>query len=176
MDLWDIYNSERVKTGKVMERGKNFEDGAYHLVVHVCIFNSKNEMLIQQRQPFKDDWSNLWDFTAGGSAISGDNSYIAAERELFEEIGLRMDFSNIRPHLTINFEFGFDDYYLVEVDVEIEKLNLQYEEVQAVKWVSKDKILEMVDNGEFISYYKSLIELLFEMRHKYDARSNTNLK
>lgn len=59
--------------------------GTYHLVVHVCVFNQKGEMLIQQRQPFKQGWPNLWDVTMGGSALAGETSQQAAMRELKEE-------------------------------------------------------------------------------------------
>ena len=53
-------------------------------------------MLIQHRQPFKSGWSDLWDITVGGSAVSGDTSQTAAEREVLEEIGYKLDLSNIR--------------------------------------------------------------------------------
>lgn len=171
VELWDIYDKNRIKTGKTMERGGEFNVGDYHLVVHVCIFNAKGEMLIQQRQPFKHGWPNMWDITVGGSATRGDTSQTAAARELYEEIGYRLDLSQVRPHLTINFEVGFDDYYLIETDVEIDKLKLQYEEVQQVKWASKDVIIKMLDDGDFIPYYKNLIELLFEMRKRYSAHT-----
>ena len=169
MELWDIIDRDRKSTGITMVRGSTPEEGSYHVVVHICVFNAKGEMLIQQRQPFKEGWPDMWDITVGGSAIAGDSSQTAAERELLEEIGLRMDLSNIRPHLTVNFEFGFDDYYLVETEVDMDALTLQYEEVQSVKWATKNEIISMMDHGEFIPYYRSLIELLFDMRKKYGA-------
>jgi isopentenyldiphosphate isomerase len=167
MELWDVYDVNRNKTNKTMVRGEPFEQGNYHLVVHVCIFNSKGELLIQQRQPFKEGWSNMWDITVGGSATKGDTSQSAAERELFEEIGLRVDLRNIRPHITITFNNGFDDVYLIQEDVDISKLSLQYEEVQKVKWASKEEITSMIENGEFIPYYQSLIQLFFDIRKQY---------
>lgn len=72
MELWDIYNADRIKTGETMVRGEPMPGGAYHLVVHACVFNKKGEMLIQQRQPFKDGYPNLWDITVGGSAVAGE--------------------------------------------------------------------------------------------------------
>jgi isopentenyldiphosphate isomerase len=167
MELWDVYDRDRKKTGKTMKRGNPFAEEEYHLAVHVCVFNSKDEMLIQKRQPFKEGWPNMWDITAGGSAIAGDSSQKAAERELFEEIGYKVNLSNVRPHLTMNFEFGFDDYYLVEAEVEIDTLKLQFEEVQKVKWASKNEIIAMMDSGEFIPYYKKFIELLFDVKKEY---------
>ena len=167
MELWDIYDIDRKKIGETMGRGEAFPEGACHLVIHVCIFNTKGEMLIQQRQSFKSGWSNLWDISVGGSAVSGETSQTAAEREIHEELGLSIDLQGVRPHLTINFEHGFDDVYLVEQDVDLSELTLQYEEVQAAKWASKEEILAMIGNGEFIPYYPNLISLFFDMRKRY---------
>ena len=171
MELWDIYDKNHNITGKTMLRGDAFPDGAFHLVVHVCIFNSRGEMLIQQRQPFKDGWPNMWDITVGGSAVAGDSSQKAAERELLEELGLELDLTDTRPHLTVDYEVGFDDYYLIEKEVELDKLKLQYEEVQRVKWATKEETFLLLASGEFVPYYKDLLGLLFEMRHKYSAHS-----
>ncbi|MBU9714144.1 NUDIX hydrolase [Evansella tamaricis] len=164
MEIWDIYDKDRNVTGKKIIRGSSFDEGEYHLVVHVCLFNKNDQMLIQQRQPFKKGWSNRWDITVGGSAIAGDTSQQAAEREVLEEIGYSINLQGVRPSLTVNFDVGYDDYYLVEVDLDMEDLTLQPEEVQSVKWATKEEILRMIDDDVFIPYHKSLIELLFEMR------------
>lgn len=167
MELWDIYDKNRNLTGRTMERGGEFGKGDFHLVIHVCIFNLKNEMLIQKRQPWKKGWPNMWDITVGGCAVSGETSIEAAERELFEEIGYKIDLSNERPFFSINFETGFDDYYIVEREIEIKDLTLQYEEVQSVKWANKDEILQLVKEGKFINYW--FIEHLFDMRKYWGA-------
>lgn len=164
MEIWDLYDKNRIKTGETIVRGSKFKENTYHLVVHVCIFNLEGKMLIQQRQPFKDGWPNMWDITVGGSAVSGDTSQLAAEREVYEEIGYKLSLDGIRPSLTINFDKGFDDIYLIQKDIDISKLKLQYEEVQSVKWASKEEILSMIDEEIFIPYHKSLIDLLFFMR------------
>lgn len=163
LEYWDIYDVGRQKTGRTIQRGSRFEKGEFHMVVHVCIFNSNGEMLIQQRQPFKEDWSGMWDVTVGGSAVAGETSAQAAQREVSEEIGYKIDLSEIRPHLTINFNVGFDDIYIIEDNIDISKLKLQYEEVKQVKWAARDEIIKMIDRGEFIPYHKSMIELLFAM-------------
>ena len=62
MELLDLYTEDRVRTGKTMVRGTVVPEGLCRLVVHVCIFDSRGRMLIQQRQPFKSGWSNYWDF------------------------------------------------------------------------------------------------------------------
>lgn len=167
MEYWDIYDIERNKIGKTIERGNKLKDSEYHLVVHVCIFNSNGEMLIQQRQTFKDGYPNMWDLTCGGSAIKDETSQMAISRELFEELGINIDLSNVRPKFTINFDKGFDDIYLINKEIDLEKLKLQYEEVQAIKWATKEEIVSMIKEGKFIPYYTSLINLLFDTRNQY---------
>ncbi|TMW70090.1 NUDIX hydrolase [Alteribacter natronophilus] len=169
MEKWDIYDRHRRKTGKQMIRGEAFEDGAYHLVVHVCLFNEKGEMLIQQRQSDRETWADMWDVTVGGSALAGETSQEAAEREVEEEIGYTLDFSSRRPSFTINFDHGFDDYYLVESQVDISSLTFPTEEVKEVMWASRQEIMDMIEEGVFIPYYESLIQLFFDIRHGLGA-------
>ena len=164
MELFDLYTADREKTGKTMVRGEHTPEGYYRLVIHVCIFNDQGQMLIQQRQPFKSGWSNLWDVSVGGSAVAGDTSRSAAERETREELGLSIDLTDVRPSLTIYWEHGFDDFYLLNLTPDLNELHLQHEEVQRVCWADMDKIMRMIDDGRFIPYDKSLIGLLFFRR------------
>lgn len=169
MEFWDVYNENREKTGDVMKRNSPQQAGKLHLVVHICILNAKGQMLIQQRQPFKKGWSGLWDFSARGSALRGEDSGQAAEREIFEELGLKLDLTNVRPYMTINFSGGFDDVYIVQHDVPLSELKLQSSEVKDAKWAYKDEILDMIDNGTFAPYYKSFVNLIFDMENRYGA-------
>lgn len=167
MELWDVYDSSRNKKNKTMLRGAPFEKDDYHLVVHVCIFNTNGEMLIQQRQSFKEGWPDKWDITAGGSAVQGDTSQTAAQRELMEEIGFDWDFKDLRPHFTVQYPDGFDDVYLIQTELDIDRLTLQYEEVQRVKWATMEEIFSLIEKDEFIPYYKSLIHLFFDTYGQY---------
>ena len=174
MELFDLYTADRVKTGRTMVRGEPVPENCYRLVIHVCIFSPDGRMLIQQRQPFKDDWKNLWDISVGGSAVMGDTSRSAAERETREELGLAIDLSDVRPTMTIYWEHGFDDYYLLTLPVDIDSLSLQPEEVQAVRWAEKDEILRMIDDGSFIPYEKSLVDLLFFRRNHRSSHTRAD--
>ncbi len=169
MEFWDLYDRDRLPTGETHPRGTPLPEGRYHMVVHVVIFNHQGEMLIQQRQPFKEGWPNLWDITVGGSAIAGDTSRTAAEREVMEEIGLAIDLSSEQPKLTIPFDVGFDDIYTLVTDVDLAALRLQESEVQAVKWASEAEILDMLADGRFIPYHRAFIQLLFAMRSSHGA-------
>lgn len=169
-EYWDIYTKDREKTGRLHLRGEKMQKGEYHVVVHACIFNSKNKMLIQQRQPYKEGWPNMWDLTVGGSALAGESSSQAVERELYEELGLKMDLSNSAPNFTINFPNGFDDYYLIWQDIDLSEIVLNEEEVKTVKWASKDEILRMYEEGTFIPYW--FLDKLFELKDWHDKYRN----
>lgn len=66
MEKFDLYNFDRTLSGKVIERGNPVPDGFYRLVVVTFVFNSKGQMLIQQRQKDKKNWSGLWDVSSSG--------------------------------------------------------------------------------------------------------------
>jgi isopentenyldiphosphate isomerase len=161
MELWDVYDKYRQKTGRTQERSNPMEEGDYHLVVHVWIVNDKGEFLIQKRQPWKEGWPNMWDCSAAGSAILGDSSKEAAIRETKEELGIDLDMSKGELLRTIKFSCGFDDIWLVRQNVDINDLKLQHEEVADAKWASESEIKQMVQDGEFIEF--SYLENLFEM-------------
>lgn len=162
MELWDVYDALRQKTGKTHERGVPLAAGEHHLVVHGCLFNPEGKMLIQQRQPFKEGWPNLWDVTASGSALSGETPQQAMAREMLEEVGIQHDFEGIRPTFTVNFDVGFADWFLIERGgIDCQALRLQPEEVQAVRWAGLDEILQMIEAGLFIPYEPSFMTFLF---------------
>ena len=169
MECFDLYDVNRNKTGKVLERGNKVPEGCYRLVVHVCIFGSDGRMLIQKRLANKSGWSGMWDITAGGSALAGDSSQKAASRELLEEVGLDYSVEGMRPAMTIYFDGGFNDIYTVNMDVDIDSLELQATEVEQVRWATEEEILEMLKQKEFVLYKSSFISLLFFLRNHNGA-------
>ncbi len=168
MEKWDAYNVDRIPTGTSVVRGAEHDAGLYHMVVHAAIFSSEGRLLIQRRCAQKKTFPEKWDITVGGSALCGETSREAMQRELREELGLELDFSSLRPRLTVNFEDGFDDYYIIEKDVALDRLRFQAEEVMDARWATLDEVCAMIDSGEFIPFMKSFITLLFEMRSGTD--------
>ena len=163
MELWDLYDQNRMRTGEVAVRdGDPIPPGRYRVVVHAAVFNSRGEMLIQKRQPWKGVFPGLWDITCGGSAVSGEDSPAAIHREVLEEVGLDLkELSEGRAVFTVNFRDGFDDYYVVRHDCDAEVLVLQQSEVAAVRWANRDEIVRMIREKTFIPYHPALIDLLF---------------
>lgn len=170
MEKWDVYDIDKMKTGKTITRGiDTLRNGEYHMTVHIVIFSTDGRMLIQERVDNKDTWPSMWDVTAGGAVTAGEDSRTAAERELYEELGIRHDFSGVRPHFTIHHRVGFGDCYILVKDVDLAELTLQPTEVKAARYATEDEIISLMDSGEFIPYHESFIRLLFDLRSGYGA-------
>ena len=163
MEIMDLYDKDRQKTKETYVRGSAQPRGLYRLIVHVCIFNSHGDLLIQQRTQNKK-MPGLWDVTCGGAVSTNETSAMGAQRELFEELGIDINFRYIRPLLTANFHLGFDDFYVITKDIEIDKLILQAEEVADAKWASLDEVLSLRENGKFVKYKENFIRYLFELK------------
>lgn len=59
-----------------------------HRAVHMVLFNSAGEILLQKRSLWKDRNAGLWDSAAAGHVEAGETYAAAAARELNEEIGV----------------------------------------------------------------------------------------
>ena len=166
MEIFDLYDVNRIKTGETMVRGTDVPENRYRIVVHIVVFNSEGKMLIQQRVGTRNSHPNKWDLSVGGSVVSGESSSLGAERELYEELGLDVKLEGRQSNFSINFEKGFNDFYIIDYDIDAKDVKFQKEEVQAVKWAEKQEILELIKAGKFINYREDLIELIFSFRDK----------
>ncbi len=173
MEKIDLYNADRIRLGKIAEKEAKMKKGEYRMVVHICVINSQGKLLIQQRSSTKKNFPNVWDLTLGGNVQAGENARKAAQRELEEELGIFLDFSELRPLYTFNFKDGFDDMFVVERDVSLEQIKFVDGEVQAVKWAGQKEILKLIKKKKFIQYYPSVINLIFDT---YKSRNAFNVK
>ena len=173
-ELWVLYGIDCHKTGKMHQRGEPLPEGRYHMVVACILLNEENELLIQQRQSAKT-WPNLWDICAAtGSALAGENPQIAMHRELKEELGIDMDFSNCRPYVTVYGSDYFTHYFVMRTRVSVNDLILQKEEVQAAQFVNKEMLIQLNQAGLCIPYFL-LMDHVFELSHARGMQLNNGL-
>ena len=169
MELLDLYEFDRTKTGATIVRGDLPPYDGRYTVIHICIFDEKGNMLIQKRSSDKKSWPDKWDVSVGGAVISGETSGEAASRELFEELGIMAYLNKTPPALSICSEHCFDDYYVIVGKPVQEELTLQKDEVSEVRLASKAEVFTLLREGEFVPYKEGVIELLFDMVKSYGA-------
>ena len=165
MEWMDVYDEERQKTGRTIERSQKPAPGDHRTVVHLCVFNHRGELLVQRRSAEKFTYPLRWDVTAAGAVDAGETSRQAAERELREELGYSLSLTGVRPVMTVNFPGGFDDFYVVERDIATEELTLQEEEVCAAAWIGLSEAESMILRKEFCPYPPGFLTVLYSLRH-----------
>lgn len=138
-------------------RDKCHETGLWHKAVVVFVISTDNQrVLLQQRSANKKAWPNLWDITAGGHVLVGEYGYEAAIRETKEEINLdirREDLIFIGATTSENIlkegiNHHFNEFYVAYSDVDPSTLTLQEEEVQDIRWYTKEEFLTMYINKD----------------------------
>jgi isopentenyl-diphosphate delta-isomerase len=140
-----------------------------HRAISVIIFNSKGEMLIQQRALSKYHWAGIWSNTCCSHPRKDETFQAAAERRLFEELG-------IKTPLKEEFHFiykAYDEpsglteweYDTVFTGVFDESFEFNPDEVAAVRWMKMDELLGDIEkNPEQYSFWFKII--LDEMKKK----------
>lgn len=160
-ERWDVLNRDGTPTGRTVFRGENtLRAGEYHLVVHIWIISSDGRLIIQRRSPFKRLMPGEWAAT-GGAAISGEDSYTAAQRELFEELGIPSTPQTLKKLARIYRRSSLLDVWGIVSDCDPAKLTLQKSEVAAVRSVTRAQLKEMISNGSFHNYGKEYFQVVF---------------
>lgn len=166
MEKWDILNSRGDPTGRTALRGKTvLRFNEYHLVVHIWVISSSGEFLIQQRSHSKRLMPGEWAAT-GGAAKAGEDSFTAASRELYEELGISSNRSTLKFAKRIKRRNSFVDVWVINTDIPINNLNLQKNEVASAKWVTKEQLKKMIESGNFHNYGKYYWSVIFEIAEK----------
>ncbi|MBO5358629.1 MAG: NUDIX domain-containing protein [Clostridia bacterium] len=161
-EIWDIFNEKGVPTGKTAVRGRGFlKPGEYHLVVHIWIVSPDGRFLIQRRSEKKRLMPGEWAAT-GGAAISGESSFQAANRELFEELSIKSDEKTLKKIFRLKRRNSLLDVWLIKAEPTPESLTLQESEVAEVKWVTKTELQHMIKTGRFHNYGREYFQKLFE--------------
>ena len=81
MEMVDLYDENRLPLGRTAERYAPKGEGEYRVVVHICVFDSRGRLLIQQRSREKAVWPEAWDVSAAGGVDAGETSRQASAQQ-----------------------------------------------------------------------------------------------
>jgi isopentenyldiphosphate isomerase len=151
-EIFEIYDSQKNKTGKTGIRDVRLQNDEYRFAVMAVVFNKEGKILVQKRTSNKYVFPDMWDYAAAGGAVAREELYKSCERELFEEMGIRVDLSKTQSRMTFSFSEGWTEVYMLELDISEKDLTLQESEVSEAKFLTEDEYLELVESGEFIHY------------------------
>lgn len=142
----DLYDGNKNLTGEKLFREKGTKlivpKGRYSIVVLVFIENSMGEFLFQMTSKRK---KNVW-ATTGGHVKSGQTSKEAITEEIKEELGIDINEDEVKLFKTYKYDDAFKDVFYIKKDIDINSLTYQEDEVEYVKYLTKDEILDLINN------------------------------
>lgn len=151
-EFWDIYDTNRVKTGKKAQRDVDkLKNGEYHIVVTALIINSKDEILITKRAEHKKH-PLKWECN-GGSIVAGETSIQGMLREIKEEIGIEVTEKEsifLKEIRRDEAPANFKDIWLFIKDVKDEEITFPDGEAIEFKWVKPEEFIKMKEQNEII--------------------------
>ncbi|MBQ9965960.1 MAG: NUDIX domain-containing protein [Clostridia bacterium] len=168
-EKWDVLDENGRRTGKTTLRRKCIlKSDEYHLVVHIWIVSTDGRVLLQRRSEHKKLMPGEWAAT-GGAAVSGEDSFTAAKRELHEELGIRSDEQSLKKLSRIKRRNSLVDMWAITVDPESCALKLQKSEVAEAKWITLPEFKNMIENKQFHNYGKEYFDTLFSELEKMNT-------
>lgn len=126
-----------------------------HPVVHLHIFNSAGDILLQKRSARKDIQPNKWDTSVGGHIDLGESVDIALKRETSEELGL----TEFEPTQLYQYVFKSSvEHELVttfSTTIEsIDQITFDPEEIDEVRFWSIEEIKENLNSDILTENFK----------------------
>ena len=142
------------ETGEVIAtvtRAEAEQDGQISATVLVFIFDEGGRLWVQLRPQTKHHFPGLWDITACGALLTGEDPLVGAARELAEETGLTAELSHVESFL---HEFASADgaqhrrmsQLYVGVSAEVPKAGPEVDEFKL--WDPADLMEDIEENPE----------------------------
>ena len=147
----------------LMEKQQAHVAGLLHRAFSVFVFNSKGELMIQQRAASKYHSPTLWTNTCCSHPRENETYIEGAHRRLEEEMGvdceLEFKFSFIyKAHLDNNLtEHELDHVFIGTYNNEP---NLNPDEVMAYRWVELDELKKDIEKNPQL--YTAWFKIIFE--------------
>jgi isopentenyldiphosphate isomerase len=171
----DIVDENGNLTGEKELRSICHEKGLWHQTVHIYVVRknkSSTEFLVHLRSKNKSAKPNMWAISFGGHVEAGDSIEKTTEKELFEEIGIKVSPKNLIFAGTSvsyseekNKEYIYSFFY--EFNGEYEDLKFNDGEVQAVRWRSLYEVLREIETmpstwANSMNSYKKVVNMIPE--------------
>ncbi len=152
-ELFDIVDETGQVIGQATRAECHGDPSLVHRVVHILVFNSAGEILLQKRSLDKDIQPGKWDTSVGGHLDVGEDYGQAVVRELEEELGV----TGREP------EHLYD--YVWQNEIETERIRVfslvhdgpfvfQREEIDAIRFFSVAEIEASLGRGMFTPLFE----------------------
>ena len=154
----------------VAEKMEAHEKGVLHRAFSVFVYNSKGELLLQQRAKDKYHSPGLWTNTCCSHQREGESNIQAGKRRLQEEMGFDCELEEMFWFI---YKAGFDngltehelDHVMIGYFEDDPKINK--DEVESFCWMSLEDVKKDIKNNP--DKYTAWFKIIF---NEYDQRLN----
>lgn len=137
------------------ERGTLNDEKDIYRVSALWVTNSKSEILLAQRSFDKNNDPGKWGPAVAGTVDEGESYEDNIYKEAEEELGIKDIEFELGPKTSTLERLGakhlhFTQWFTVVIDKNIKDFKIQEDEVEQIKWFSKEEILRInKKNPEF---------------------------
>lgn len=156
MEIWDAYWQDRSLAGQDLVRGEPIPQGLYHLVCSVLVQHTDGDYLVMQRDPKKPLYPGMWEATAGGSALKGEDARTCIHRELWEETGILVEagaFQLVNSCISPE-KHSIHDYYVCVTNCDKQSIRCQQGETVAYRWMNPAEFAAFAHSGKMIQQHQ----------------------
>ncbi len=163
MELIDIVDREDRVVGNAT-RQEIYEKLLPHRIVHILVFNSKNQLALNLISKNSKSYPLHWGSSVAGHVQSGETYEQAATRELEEELGINPPLQFLEKQF-YKKENTHEKVLGVFKTVYSGQLKVNKEEVENIRFFSLSEIRNMITGGEKIAP-----ELLFLLEKYFGVK------
>lgn len=161
METLDVVDKSDKIIGKASYK-EIYDKLLLHRIVHVFIFNDRDEIALQLRSKHKGFCPQHWSTAVGGHVRSGESHEEAALREMEEEAGVRTNLSFLRKDLYTSKNYdGRGDLKKILTTFKAfhnGPFKINPKEVEKIEFFNVERIQQMIDRGE--KFHPELLFLL----------------
>ena len=176
MEIFDELDERGEPTGRTVTRDEAHKNGIWHRAVCLFLVNGKRQVLMGRRSYTKKLWPGCWDVSSGGHVDAGETGLACAVREMYEELGIKIDPRDVRyigGYCSNNksekmWDKHFNEFYIAHKDVDVADIKMQQGEIEEIKWIDFDEFKKLTQGRDSSlttkwEAYDALIHYIEEM-------------
>lgn len=154
METWDLYDKNLNKVNKTIFSKEKVPDNYYHISFEIWIINKKREiLLIKNSLDYSRRYPGSWS-CIGGNLCHGETIENAITRIIKQKIGISCSFEHKKIYTPVKrnpYRYAYITCILFD-EIDIKTFSFNDSSVIDAKFIDKQEIVNMCNNGE-ISYY-----------------------
>ena len=181
IEHFEIFDNENQPLHYTKARHQVHIDGDWHRTVQIFIINEQEQVLCNFRSAEKDVFPLFWDLSIGGHVSPGESYLNAALREVYEEVGIKLEPHELRfiVHFSID---GWDEttkhidrehaaIFLHRTHLTIADFDFAEDEIETLEFFSineiRENILSDVPAIRFIPLRDTYIQILDKIEEAF---------